>query len=239
MNGCIRSDCAATRRNTCGGRFTWYSKIRQKQNILGKTATLEFHMVDADHDARNVLGGAIPADAKVFDYEGRPILLKNETILRGSSITSARSSFGEDGRASVEVRLGGGGESLFTKTTAENIGKPMAVVYVETKSEVKDVNGQKVINYKTERRVISVATIQNALGNSFQITGLTSQEESRRLALLLRAGALPAPVTYIEERRQGPSLENKIFTWVPCRLQSVLLLSSFLWRLLWCDGTHC
>ena len=72
----------------------------------------------------------------------------------------------------MDVRLGGGGEALFTQTTAENIGKPMAVLYVEVKSETKDENGKKVINYQTERKVISVATIQSALGNSFQITGL-------------------------------------------------------------------
>jgi preprotein translocase subunit SecD len=178
----------------------------QAKNIIGKTATLEFHMVDAEHDARNAVGGAAPMDSKLYQYEQQPILLKNQIILRGSSITSARSGYGEDGRPSVDVRLGGGGESLFTKTTTENIGKPMAVVYVEVKSTVKDVNGQKTINYVTERRVISVATIQSTLGNSFQITGLSNPDESRTLALLLRAGALPAPVTILEERQVGPSL---------------------------------
>lgn len=174
----------------------------QAKDILGKTATLEFHMVDAEHDPQ----GAAPADAKVYDYNGHPVLLKNQIILRGSAITSASSGFGEDGRPSVNVRLGGGGESLFTKTTAENIGKPMAVLYVDVKSMPKVVNGQKTIEYTTERRIISVATIQSALGNSFQITGLSSQEESRTLALLLRAGVLAAPVTIIEEREVGPSL---------------------------------
>ncbi len=178
----------------------------QAKNILGKTATLEFHLVDTEHDARNAVGGLAPADTKLYDYHGQPVLLKNQVILRGSSITSASSGFGEDGRPSVNVRLGGGGESLFTKTTAENIGKPMAVVYVEVKSTPKIVNGKKTIEYQTERRVISVATIQSALGNSFQVNGMSSQEESRMLALLLRAGALAAPVTIIEEREVGPSL---------------------------------
>jgi preprotein translocase subunit SecD len=177
----------------------------QAKNILGKTATLEFHMVDMEHDA-NAVGGVAPPDTKLYPWEGRSVLLKNQIILRGSSITSARSGMGEDGRPSVDVRLGGGGEGLFTKTTAENIGKPMAVLYVEVKSETKEMNGQKVIDYATERKVISVATIQSALGNSFQITGLSSQDEARTLALLLRAGALPAPVTIIEEREVGPSL---------------------------------
>lgn len=174
----------------------------QAKNILGKTATLEFHMVDTEHDTH----GTIPTDAKVYPYNNGMVLLHNQIILRGSSITSATSGVGEDGKASVNVRLGGGGEGLFTKTTAENIGKPMAVLYVEVKSESKDVNGKKNISYQTERKVISVATINDALGNSFQITGLSSQDEARTLALLLRAGALPAPVTIIEERQVGPSL---------------------------------
>ncbi len=178
----------------------------QAKNILGKTATLEFHMVDSEHDPRNALGGIAPAGDKLFSYNNEPILLKNEIVLRGSSITSATSGFGDDGRPSVNVRLGGGGESLFTRVTAESIGKPMAVVYVEVKSTPKIVDGKSTIDYVTEQRVISVATIQSALGNNFQITGLANAEESRTLALLLRAGALPAPVTIIEEREVGPSL---------------------------------
>ncbi len=178
----------------------------EAKNILGKTATLEFHMVDTEHDLSSAMAGVAPPNTHLYRDEGRPVLLKNEIILRGSSITSATSGFGDDGRASVNVRLGGGGESLFTKTTADNIGKPMAVLFVEVKSDTKNVNGQNVITYRTDKRVISVATIQSALGNSFQITGLTSQEEARTLALLLRAGALPATVTYLAERSVGPTL---------------------------------
>lgn len=178
----------------------------QAKNIIGKTATLEFHMVDTEHDPRNIIGNMTPPDTKLYQYNDQPILLMNQIILRGSSITSASSGFGEDGRASVSVRLGGGGESLFTKTTAENIGKPMAVLYVDVKPKQKMVDGKKVIEFETQRHVISVATIQSALGNSFQITGLASGDEARTLALLLRAGALPAPVAFIEEREVGPSL---------------------------------
>lgn len=179
----------------------------EAKNILGKTATLEFHMVDVEHDAvMAAKEGAAPPDTRIYYEHGQPILLKNQIILRGSSIITATSGFGEDGRANVQVRLNGSGESLFTKTTAENIGKPMAVVYVEVKSAPKLENGKQVITYQTERHIISVATIQSALGNNFQITGLSSQNEARNLALLLRAGALPAPVTYIEERQVGPSL---------------------------------
>ncbi len=178
----------------------------EAKNILGKTATLEFHMVDVEQDPSIAAQGGAGSDSRVYQYNGRPILLKNQIVLRGSSIIAATSGFGEDGRANVQVRLAGAGDSLFTKVTAESIGKPMAVVYVEVKSTPKMENGKRVITYRNERHIISVATIQSALGSNFQITGLTSQNEARNLALLLRAGALAAPVTIIEERQVGPSL---------------------------------
>lgn len=178
----------------------------QARNILGKTATLEFHMVDADNDARNAASGFVPPGSKLYYDEGRPVLLKNPIILHGSSITGARSGVAEDGRPSVNVRVGGGGVALFTKVTSENIGKLMAVLYVEIKPITTIQNGEKIIHYETEKRVISVATIENTLINNFQITGLGSQDEARTLALLLRAGALPAPVAVIEEREVGPTL---------------------------------
>ncbi len=167
------------------------------KNILGKVATLEFHLVDMESTG---------IDSTRYPYNGRSVFLKNPIILHGSSIVSAHSGAGEDGRASVDVRLGSGGTtSLFSRTTAENIGKLMAILYVEMKPTTTQVNGKKVIQYETERRVISVATIQSALSN-FQITGLASPDEARTLALLLRAGALSAPVAVIEEREVGPSL---------------------------------
>ena len=178
----------------------------QAKNILGKTATLEFHLVDIENDPRNAINGLAPIDTKLYFYENQPYLLKNPIILRGSTIISATSGIAEDGRASVNVRLAGTGDSLFTRTTAENIGKPMAVLYVDTIPETKVEMGQKTITYHTEKKVISVARINSALGNSFQITGIGTQEEARTLALLLRAGALPVPVAVIEEREVGPTL---------------------------------
>src|SRR5579883_205952 len=98
----------------------------QAKNIIGKTATLEFHMVDVDHNASAVTQeGVAPPDTRLYTWQGQPILLKNQVVLRGSSIVAATSGFGEDGRANVQVRLGGTGDSLFTKITAESIGKPM------------------------------------------------------------------------------------------------------------------
>jgi preprotein translocase subunit SecD len=179
----------------------------QAKNILGKTAALEFHMVDIENDARNAVNGLTPADTKLYyDEDNQPILLKNQVILRGSSIISATSGMGEDGRPSVSVRLGGGGDSLFSRTTAESVGKPMAVVYIDIRAETKNEQGVKTISYQTDKKIISVARINSALGNAFQITGLKSQEEARTLALLLRAGALPAPTAVIEEREIGPTL---------------------------------
>ena len=178
----------------------------EAKNILGKTATLEFHLLDTGN-ATTDGESDLDAGSRSYLYNGQPVMLKNQVILRGSSIVAATSAFGDDGRPNVQVRLGGTGDSLFTKTTAENIGKPMAVLYIEVKSTPKiGADGKQTITYDTVRKIISIATIQSALGNNFQITGLGSAEEARTLALLLRAGALPASVTIIEERQVGPSL---------------------------------
>lgn len=178
----------------------------EAKNILGKTATLEFHMLDIGN-ASAESESDVDSGSRSYLYNGQPVMLKNQVILRGSSIVAATSAFGDDGRPNVQVRLGGAGDSLFTKTTAENIGKPMAVLYIEVKSTPKmGPDGKQTITYDTVRKIISIATIQSALGNNFQITGLGSADEARTLALLLRAGALPASVTIIEERQVGPSL---------------------------------
>lgn len=178
----------------------------QAKDILGKTATLEFHLVDDANNAFVAENGVTPAGDRLYLFNGQPILLKNPVVLRGSSIVSASSSVSEDGRPSVNVRLNGEGQGLFTKVTAENIGHAMAVVYVEVKSKSTEVNGKTEITYQTDRHIISAPIIQSALGSNFQVTGLRSPDEARNLALLLRAGALPAPVTIIEERQVGPSL---------------------------------
>jgi preprotein translocase subunit SecD len=176
------------------------------KDILGGTATLEFRMVDTQHDAQNAAQGFAPPGSTLYTWEGRPVLLNNQVILTGTSITDASSSFDEAGRPSVNIRLGGGGESLFNRITAENVGNPMAVVYVETDFDNQMVNGKVVKIPKKTERIISIATIQSALGTNFQITGLTDQQESQNLALLLRAGALPAAINYEEERTVGPTL---------------------------------
>lgn len=163
------------------------------KNILGKTATLKFMMVDHDHDIQTVLEGRPVPGSKLYKMEaGYPILLKNQIILTGDSVTGATTSQDRDGRPAVTIRLGGD-ISLFSKTTRDNIGKRMATVYVEAK------------DHKIKETVINAATIQSALGNNFQVTGLKN-EEARDLALLLRSGALPATISIVEERIVGPSM---------------------------------
>ena len=127
--------------------------------------------------------------------------------MQGNSITYAASGFSQqDGRPSVDVHLGGGGESTFHRVTSENVGKPLSVVYVETKTVEQVVNGKKTYVSHPEERVISIATINSALGNNFEITGLKNAKEAQDLALLLRSGALVAPVNIVEELTVGPSM---------------------------------
>lgn len=177
------------------------------QQVLGGTATLEFRLVDTIHDARVAASsGSVLPGARLYQLHGQPILLQNQIILTGNSITNANASMGEDGRPSVEISLGGGGENYFHRVTGENIGKPLAIVYVETKMQNQMVNGKVVVTPKKIERVISAPTIESALPPNFQITGLTDQLESQNLALLLRSGALPAAIYMVEERTIGPQL---------------------------------
>lgn len=178
---------------------------RAKQ-ILGGTATLEFRLVDTTHDPRSISNGIAPLGTQLYQYNSTPILLQERVVLTGNSITDASASFGEDGRPSVSISLGGGGEAQFHRITGDNVGKPLAIVFVETKFSNQVVNGQTVkIPHKSER-IISAPIIQTALGNNFQITGLRDPQEARDLALLLRAGALLAPISIAEERTVGPQL---------------------------------
>jgi len=177
------------------------------KDILGKTATLEFHLEAKEEALKATPGRTAPPGTKWYtDRDGRPFLLKKRVVLTGDSITGA--SVGADdrtGRPAVHVRVGGAGLPLFKKTTMENIGNLLAVVYIESKTEQENVDGQWVKKNKTQETLISIATIQSALGSSFQITGFTLPE-AQDLSLLLRAGALPASIQIVEERTVGPSL---------------------------------
>lgn len=180
---------------------------RAKQ-ILGGTATLQFNLVDQENDPQIAKQtGAVPLGSKLYVMDGHPILLKRQVVLSGDSITSAVSSFDQQSATpAVQIQLGGGGESYFTKITRENIGKRLAIVYVETKTETEGSGADAKRVTHREERVISAPVIQSVLGNNFQITGLSDSKEASNLALLLRAGALPAAIYPVEERTVGPSL---------------------------------
>ncbi len=178
------------------------------KEILGATATLEFRMVDTERSAQEALAGRVPATSRLYrESDGTPILLKRSVMLSGDYITDASSGLDQQsGSPAVFITLDGKGASLFSKRTRDKIGRPMATVFIENKSETLLVDGVEVKKSTTEETVINVATIRDQLGKRFQITGLDSTEEARDLALLLRAGALAAPIEIIEERTVGPSL---------------------------------
>ncbi len=169
----------------------------EAKKILGATATLEFRLVDYNNDAQKALdGGHVPVNSKIFyDKAGKPILLEKKVMLTGEYIIDASSGIEQSsGGPAVFITLDGKGSRLFSRATRDQIGKPMAVVYIEQRK------GRPV------EQVINVATIRDELSKRFQISGLDSTDEAHTLALLLRAGALAAPIEIIEERTVGPSL---------------------------------
>ena len=180
---------------------------RAKQ-ILGGTATLQFFLVDQENDP--ILAaqtGAIPPESKLEYFKSRPILLKRQVVLSGDSINSALSSFDQQTASpAVQIQISGGGEVFFNKITRDNIGQTMAIVYVESKTTETLNNGLVERHTTREQRIISTAVILSALGNNFQITGLSDAKEAANLALLLRSGALPAAIYPVEERTVGPTL---------------------------------
>ena len=179
------------------------------KDILGATATLEFRLTEGTRtewmNAEN--GGSIPLNAKLYHQRnGDPVLLKRRVIVTGDQINSASSTIDtQSGTPAVSVRLDAKGAKKMGETTRENIKKPMAVVYIENKVVTKEIDGKKVKVRTRKEEVINIATIQGVFSKQFQITGLESFE-ARDLSLLLRAGALKAPVEIVEERTVGPSL---------------------------------
>jgi len=180
----------------------------QAKKILGATATLEFRLVDNEHDVQDAVNGRVPANSKLFYHrDGRPFLLDKRVMLTGEHIINAASTIdSQSGTPAVSITLDGKGARAFSNVTRDNIGNPMAVVFIESKTETKQVNGEMVKVRRLVPEVINVATIRDQLSKKFQITGLDSTAEAYDLALLLRAGALAAPIEIVEERTVGPSL---------------------------------
>ena len=178
----------------------------QAERILDATATLEFRLVCDGANAFDAQRrGRPPLGCELFsDRQGQPVLLKRGAIVTGDQLVDASQGFSE-GAPAVLVSLDSRGADEMLRTTRENVGKPMAVLFVEQKREIVQRDGEEVPVTRTEREVINVATIQGVFSSRFQITGL-DVVEARDLSLLLRAGALSAPVYKVEERTIGPSL---------------------------------
>jgi len=174
--------------------------------LLGKTATLEFRMVDqTGNPVEAAQTGHAPLGTKLYrDRSGRPVLLKRDVIVTGEQLTDATSTF-QQGEPAVSLRLDGRGGEEMLRTTRENLGRPMAVVFIERERQLREQDGKPVAIDVVKEQVINIATIRGVFSNQFQITGLQARE-GQELAKLLRAGALAAPVVIVEQRLIGPSL---------------------------------
>ena len=216
------------------------------KRILGRAATLEMRLVDEKNTVEAEQSGQSPPGARLYRFrDGRRILLKKQIIYSGDSIIDAAASIdSQTGSPIVSITLDAAGASKNSRVTKENIDKRMAVVYVEATSETeKDANGNLVIGSdgqpkRISRKIEEVLTapvIRDQLGKRFQIEGLDSVEEARDLALMLRSGALAAPVEIIEERTVGPSLGqaniNQGFMSVTVGFLLVLVFMLFYYRL--------
>ncbi|MCB2263724.1 MAG: protein translocase subunit SecD [Candidatus Thiosymbion ectosymbiont of Robbea hypermnestra] len=178
------------------------------KELLGATATLEYRLVDTTHSVQDAVDGRVPVTSKLYqDRDGRPVLLLRRVIVTGDQITDASAGFDQrSGQPAVFVSLDGQGARRMRNLTTENVGRPMAVVFIENRTLTRLVDGKPVKRKVRTEEVISVANILEPFGRRFQTTGLDSSDEAHNLALLLRAGALAAPIEIVEERTIGPSL---------------------------------
>jgi preprotein translocase subunit SecD len=206
------------------------------KRILGATATLEYRAVDIEHDIERALAGKVPAGSELlYERNGKPVLLKKSIIATGDMIVNARSGLDQtSGSPMVSVTLDTKGARNMLKFTRENVGKPMAVVFIENRTETALVDGKPVKRTAKVEEVVSVATIRDVFSKRFQTTGLDSSREAHELALVLRSGALAAPIEIIEERTVGPSLGrdniNKGFLSVQIGFFLVLVFMALYYR---------
>ena len=206
----------------------------QAERILGATATLEFRMVCENESAFAAEAkGRAPIGCELFvDRVGNPVLLKKKTIVSGDQLIDASQTFSE-GRPAVSIRLDNKGSKSMLETTKRNLNKPMAVLFIQQRQETKERNGQFVTSSVLEKEVINIATIRGVFSSQFQITGV-SVVEARDLSILLRAGALAAPIFKVEERTIGPSLGqdniNRGFQAILIGLAMVVLFMIFYYK---------
>lgn len=180
----------------------------EAKRILGKVANLEFRLVAETN--------APISERQRFDYrgearQGMTEWLEREIIITGERVSNAAASFDQNGQPNVQITLDGEGGMLMSRATRANVKRRMGVLFIERKFRTSydtDENGETVINRQPydEKKVLTAPVIQSALGAQFQITGLDSPAEASELALMLRAGALAAPISFVEERTVGPSL---------------------------------
>ncbi|MCK0165298.1 protein translocase subunit SecD [Marinobacter sp. S6332] len=180
----------------------------QAKRVLGATANLEFRM-----EARQDAASSETEQFSFRDERQRTARLERDVIATGNNVANAQQAFDENGQPQVSITMDSVGGDLMNRATRNAIGRRMAVLFIEfrTETETKMVNGEPVESEKrvVEKGIISLATVQSALGSSFRITGLDSIPEASELALLLRAGALAAPMYFVQERTIGPSLGQK------------------------------
>ena len=212
--------------------------VRAKE-ILGATATLEFRLVYGSFNDWKIAAasGKAPLGAKLYQRSDKsPVLLKRSVIVTGDQIVGAASGIDtRSGTPNVTITMNAKGADRMSKITRDNIGKPMAVVFIEDKFEYREIDGETRRFKTTDTQVINVATIRDQLSKRFDITGLDSTREARDLALLLRAGALRAPMVIVEERTVGPSLgqENidRGFISVVVGFIAVLIFMAFYYKI--------
>tara|TARA_Y100001935_G_scaffold249395_1_gene247924 strand:+ start:3189 stop:5045 length:1857 start_codon:yes stop_codon:yes gene_type:complete len=206
------------------------------KDLLSATATLEYRLVAGDLQAslEAERSGRLPPGTKLYrERNGQPVLLKRQLIVTGDQMTSASSGFDQQGGSpAVFVNLDGKGAKRMRNVTTENVGKPMAVIFKEKRTVSRDENGKPIKKWVEE--VINIATIREPFGRRFQTSGLDSPAEAHQLALLLKAGALAAPIEIIEERTIGPSLGqdniNQGFMSVMVGLALVMLFMSYYYK---------
>ena len=206
----------------------------QAERILGATATLEFRMVCENESAFDAeTKGRAPIGCELFqDRVGSPVLLKKKTIVSGDQLIDASQTFSE-GRPAVSIRLDNKGSQSMLETTKRNLNKPMAVLFIQQRQETKERNGQFITSSVLDKEVINIATIRGVFSSQFQITGV-SAVEANDLAILLRAGALAAPIFKVEEKTIGPSLGqdniNRGFRAILIGLAMVVLFMIFYYK---------
>lgn len=171
----------------------------EAKKIIGKTANLEFRLEAADRVS-------LASRIEKFSFNGRQVNLEKKLIISGDQVSDASVGYDENGFPQVNISLDSEGGAKMHRSTRNNVGNKMAVLFVERKSKTELINGVPEVTNFFDKRIISLATIQSALASQFRITGLDSPEEASELALLLRAGALAAPMDFVEEGTIGPSL---------------------------------